>query len=61
MAEYFDQDFLLVASGDGFVLTQQGRGDMEKAAAAYAEMTGLPVKARFTGITPEERAEMSKS
>ena len=59
MADYFDQDFLLTAQGDGFELTQQGRGDMAAAKAAYAALTGLPVTVRFTGLTAEERAEMS--
>ncbi len=35
--------FLLTAKGDGFVLTQQGSGDMEAAIAAYAAYTGLEV------------------
>ena len=58
MADYFDQDFLLTAQGDGFVLTQSGKGNMDAAKAAFAAITGLPVHARFTGMTPEEREEM---
>lgn len=59
MAEsYLDKGFLLTATGNGFNLTLRGEGDMEAASAAFAAMTGLPVSATFTGLTPEERADM---
>lgn len=60
MSKYFDQDFLVTAEGEGFVLTFRGLGDMEAGKAAVAAMTGLPCTVQFVGLTPEERADMQK-
>lgn len=58
MADYLDKGFLLTATGDGFVLTQRGAGDMDAAAAAWSAVIGLPVSATFTGLSAEEREDM---
>jgi len=58
MADYFDQDFVVKAQGAGFELSFTGAGDMEAGKAAVEALTGLPCSVMFTGLTPEERADL---
>lgn len=58
MADYLDKDFVVKAEGPDFELTFHGAGNMDAGKAAVEAMTGLPCSVMFTGLTPEERADL---